>query len=32
MRTAEHIRVGLEAELDKVTIWPEDDTPAREAA
>src|SRR4029453_1655983 len=32
LRTAEQIRAGLEAELDKVTIWPQDDAPAREAA
>ncbi len=31
-RTAEQIRAGLEAELDKVTIWPQDESPARAAA
>jgi hypothetical protein len=32
MRTADQIRTGLDAELDKVTVWPDDDAPAREAA
>jgi 2-oxoglutarate ferredoxin oxidoreductase subunit beta len=31
-RTAEHTRAGLEAELDKVTVWPQDASPARAAA
>ena len=32
MRTPEHIRVGLEAELDRFTIWPKDAEPAQRAA
>jgi 2-oxoglutarate ferredoxin oxidoreductase subunit beta len=31
MRTAEQIRAGLEAELDKVTVWPAE-APERRAA
>jgi hypothetical protein len=30
-RTAERIRAGLEAEFDKVTIWPEDGAAQRAA-
>ena len=32
LRTAEQIRAGLESELDKVTVWPDDETPARRVA
>ena len=32
LRTAEQIRAGLESELDKVTVWPDDDAPARQVA
>jgi hypothetical protein len=32
MRTSEQIRAGLETELDKVTVWPDDDAPARRVA
>jgi 2-oxoglutarate ferredoxin oxidoreductase subunit beta len=32
MRTVEQIRVGLEAELDKFTVWPQDDASARKVA
>jgi 2-oxoglutarate ferredoxin oxidoreductase subunit beta len=32
MRTPEGIRVGLEAELDKVTIWPDDERELQRAA
>jgi len=32
MRTTEHIRVGLEAELDRFTVWPSDAEPAQWAA
>jgi 2-oxoglutarate ferredoxin oxidoreductase subunit beta len=32
LRTAEQIRAGLDAELDKFTVWPQDGRGAREAA
>jgi len=32
MRTTEQIRAGLESELDKVTVWPDDDAPTRRVA
>jgi 2-oxoglutarate/2-oxoacid ferredoxin oxidoreductase subunit beta len=32
LRTAEQTRAGLESEFDKVTVWPEDETPARRVA
>ena len=32
VRTAEQIRAGLEAELDKFTVWPDDDASARAAS
>jgi 2-oxoglutarate ferredoxin oxidoreductase subunit beta len=32
LRTAEQIRAGLESELDKVTVWPGEDAPARQVA
>jgi 2-oxoglutarate ferredoxin oxidoreductase subunit beta len=32
MRTADEIRAGFEAELDKFTVWPDDASGAREAA
>jgi hypothetical protein len=32
LRTSEQVRAGLESELDKVTVWPQDDTPARQVA
>ena len=32
MRTPEFIRAGFEAELDKVTVWPDQDAQTRRAA
>ena len=32
LRTTDQIRSGLDAELDKFTIWPEDDAGKRQAA
>ncbi len=32
MRTSEQIRAGLESELDKVTVWPDEDAPSRQVA
>ena len=32
MRTAEQIRAGIESEFDKVTVWPQDDSPSRVVA
>jgi 2-oxoglutarate ferredoxin oxidoreductase subunit beta len=32
LRTAQHIRAGLEAEFDKVTVWPGDAGNGRQAA
>ena len=32
MRTPEYIRAGFEAELDKVTVWPDQDAQTRRAA
>ena len=30
--TAEQIRAGIESEFDKVTVWPQDDSPSRAVA
>jgi hypothetical protein len=32
MRTPEYIRAGFEAELDKVTVWPDQDAQTQRAA
>jgi 2-oxoglutarate ferredoxin oxidoreductase subunit beta len=32
LRSPEAIRAGLDRELDKYTVWPEDDAPAQQAA
>jgi hypothetical protein len=32
VRTAEKIRAGLELELDKFTVWPQDDSRQRQVA
>jgi hypothetical protein len=32
MRTTQHIRAGLEAEFDRVTVWPKESGDGRQAA